>query len=698
MQREARALNLQPYAHTSLRYSVPAMSKPVLTPCTSSIRLALAALLAAATLAWAPPARAQVGDEAIVEAREALRKKDRTRLAALRQSVVAARHPLAMWVDYWDLGSRLDTAQQGEVDAFYERWRGSYVEDRLRNDWLLELGRRRDWANFVRDHAAYRMQDDREVACYALLMQHQAGQDVKAAALAAWYAQRDLDDGCHLLASTLAEANKIGTGEIWHELRLSVEANRPRAARAAAALIGPATAKAVNEVLEQPARVLKRRLLEPTGQRQELATLALIRLAATDLDEAVQELEAGWSRALPDELAALAWASAGRQAALRLQDRAHDFYRRAWQRQREHGHPPRWSDDTLAWGVRAALRAPRLDRERWAAVLQGIEAMSPAEQKDPAWTYWKARAHKARARSEAEREQAKAALQALAAGVGYYAQLAAHELGQPPALPPAPPPLTEAELDAARQNPGLQRGLAMAQLGLRDEGRREWNFTLRGMGDRELIAAAEVACKAADWQICINTSERTRELVDLRQRYPMPFAEAITARSRERELEPAFVFGLIRQETRFMPALRSHVGASGLMQVMPATARWTARKIGLEMRPEQITDIDVNLRLGTSYLRLVLDDFAGSQALAAAAYNAGPGRPRRWREGPPIEAAAWTENIPFNETRDYVKKVLSNATIYAQLLGGNVPPLKARLGATIGPREAGAPAPDGNLP
>ena len=682
--------------------TVPARCARVALTMPSPLTVLRIALLAAAaalgSTAVVPPALAQVGDEAVVEAREALRKKDRARLTDLRQRLVSARHPLAMWADYWDLSSRLDAAQQPEVDAFYERWRGSYVEDRLRNDWLLELGRRRDWANFSRDHAGYRMRDDREVACYDLLTRHQAGEDVKTAALALWYAQRDADDGCTLLARTLADARRLSAGDIWHELRLSVEGNRPRAARAAAALVGPATAKAVDELLDQPARVLQRRIGEPTGQRQELATLALMRLASTDLDAAVQALESGWSRDLTDELAAFAWAAVGRVAAQRLQDRAHDLYQQAWRRQREHGHPPRWSDDTLAWGVRAALRTPRPDRERWGAVLQGIDAMSAAEQRDAAWAYWKARAHKARARTDAEREQAQSALQALAGGVGYYAQLAAQELGQPPSLPPAPPPLTDAELEQARQLPGLQRGLAMAQLGLRDEGRREWNFTLRGMADRELIAAAELACRAADWQICINTSERTRELVDLRQRYPMPFAEAITARARERDLEPALVFGLIRQETRFMPALRSHVGATGLMQVMPATARWTARRIGIDLKPEQIADIDTNLRLGTTYLRLVLDDFAGSQALAAAAYNAGPGRPRRWREGPVIEAAAWTENIPFAETRDYVKKVLSNATLYAQLLGGPVPPLKARLGATVGPRDAGAPPPDGNLP
>ena len=182
---------------------------------------------------------------------------------------------------------------------------------------------------------------------------------MKAAALAAWYAQRDLDDGCNTLATALAETRKIKPGEIWHEMRLSVDANRPRAARAAASMLGAATAAAIGEVLDQPARFLKKRLVEPSGQRQELATLALMRLAGTDPDAAAAELEAGWSRLLDNEGAALAWSSVGRQWALRLQDRAFDAYQQAWRRQRDHGHAPTWSDETLAWAVRAALRSAK---------------------------------------------------------------------------------------------------------------------------------------------------------------------------------------------------------------------------------------------------------------------------------------------------------------------------------------------------
>jgi len=232
---------------------------------------------------------------------------------------------------------------------------------------------------------------------------------------------------------------------------------------------------------------------------------------------------------------------------------------------------------------------------------------------------------------------------------------------------------------------------------------REWNYevalhTPGGLGERELLAAADLACEREVWDRCINTSKRTNGEVDHAQRFPMPFREAVLQRSREIGLDPAYVYGLIRQESRFIMNARSHVGASGLMQVMPATASWTAKRIGLtDFKPAQITDRDTNIAIGTAYLKFALDDFEGSMAMAAAAYNAGPGRPRNWRNGPVLEAPIWIENIPFDETRDYVKRVLANATNYAALITGQPQRLSARL-APIGPRQATAQAPNPDLP
>ena len=642
-------------------------------------------------------------DAPIVEAREALRKNDRTRLAALKASTTAAGHPLASWVDYWELSARLATASVAEVDGFLSRWSGTYVEDRLRNDWLLEVGRRRDWSTFAREFPRFKMNDDREVTCYALLTQHQAGADVRQAAREAWYAQRDGDDGCQLLARTLFEARQLSAAEVWQEVRLSAEYNRPRPARAAAALLGDEPAKAVGQIFDNPARWLAHR--KPTAQPEDrqLRTVAVIRLAASDPDAAAGELGQPWAVALPASLKAAAWGVVAKQAALKLQPEAAGWYRRAFDQQRASQEPAPWSDDTLAWGVRAALRSASGSAERWALVLDAVGAMSAPEQKDAAWVYWRARALQGQAARDASGDEARATarqlMQSIASPLSFYGKLANEDLGLRTSLPITPAPPSASEREAASSVPGLRRGLHMINLGLRSEGVREWNFTLRGMGDRELQAAAQLACEREVWDRCINTSDRTKAEINLAQRFPTPFRQDVVAAARQIGLDPAYVYGLIRQESRFIMDARSHVGASGLMQLMPATARWTAKKIGLDFKPEMINDREVNLKLGTAYLKLVLDDFGGSAAMAAAAYNAGPSRPRRWREGPLMEVAAWAENIPFNETRDYVKKVLSNATVYAALLeGAPTLALKVRLGAPIGPRDSGAPNPDKELP
>ena len=657
-----------------------------------------AASIAAAWLAALPLAHAQGGD-VIIESREALRARDRARLVATRDAAMAAQHPLAMWADYFELGNRLAEAQQGELDAFYARWPGTYVEDRLRNDWLLELGKRRDWDNFATDFPKFRMNDDRQVTCYALLTRHLQGEDVRDAARDAWLAQRDADDGCALMAQTLYAAGRFNDGDVWQKARHAMDAGRPRAVKQAVALIGPAAEAAAGQIFDSPARYLARKTSKRAPRHDaELSALAVARMAASDPEQAAAALTTRWEHALPADLAAWAWAMVAKQAAMNLDPKASDYYQRAALRTRDDID---WPDSTLAWKARAALRANE-GRGRWQQVVQAINAMSDDEQRDPAWVYWKARALQALAKDsqqgEALRAQADEMLASIAGRFHFYGALAAETLGRTLALPPRPRPLTAEERAAAASTPGLRRGLQLIGLGLRSEGVREWNYTLRGMNDRELLAAAQLACDREVWDRCINTSDRTKSEIDVAQRFPMPFRDELVARARAIGLDPAYVYGLIRQESRFITDARSHAGASGLMQVMPATARWTARKIGLKYSPSMLSDPQINLELGTGYLKLVLDDFEGSQAMAAAAYNAGPGRPRRWREGPMLEPAAWAENIPFNETRDYVKKVLSNASFYAAILSGQAPSLKARLGQLIGPRPAAEPPADGELP
>jgi len=208
---------------------------------------------------------------------------------------------------------------------------------------------------------------------------------------------------------------------------------------------------------------------------------------------------------------------------------------------------------------------------------------------------------------------------------------------------------------------------------------------VRDFDDKKLIAAAEAAANADWYDIAINTAEKTQFVHDFTLRYPTPYRDMMKAYARENDLDEAWVYGLIRQESRFITYARSGVGASGLMQVMPATAKWIAKRLGIKrFQPSTINQLETNIRFGTHYLRYSLDRMDGQSLMATAGYNAGPSRPKRWAAAQPLEGAIYAETIPFSETRDYVKKVMSNAYYYAQRLGTKAQTLKQRLGVVPG--------------
>ena len=681
------------------------------------------ALLSPAFAQSATPGANAAGDNLLLDMNQAFKRGDRKKLAQLLPQ--AKGHPLEPWAAYWEIKSRLAEVTPQEVQDFLARYAGSYQEDRLRNDWLLLLGQRRDWTTFEVEHPQYRMGDDKEVRCYALLVDYlKSGPTAPGAAAIAtevkknWMSQRDGDDGCTTAAARLVGTKQLTVEDAWQKARLAAEANRPRAARDAVAIVSPESVAMVTDIFSSPAKFLTDKSLAIRKTRKELIALALVKMASTDAEGAANMMDTKWGTQLTSEERNWVWGVIGKQTATRIGtvpgSEAVKYFARV-------DKDTDLTDEMLGWKVRAGLRAGR--QPSWPLVLSAINAMSPDARNDPTWSYWKARALLATLPAVAalanpaptssvlpaigpQRAEALALLQSIASVRGFYEQLALEELGQKITVPPKPAAPSAEEKEAARLNPGLSRASYAIAIGLRSEGVREWNYSTNlakpgGMSDRELLAAAQLACDRQIWDRCINTSERTKMVVDLEQRFPMPFREAVVKRAQAISLDPAYVYGLIRQESRFIMDARSGVGASGLMQVMPATARETARRIGMVgFTADQITDRDTNIAIGTGYLKLVLDDLSGSLPLAAAAYNAGPGRPRTWRGqpgSPLMEAAIWAENVPFSETRDYVKKVLSNTTSYAAILTGQPQSLKARLGM-VGPRDAAQPEPDKTLP
>jgi soluble lytic murein transglycosylase len=667
------------------------------------VQAILTSIALALGLAQALPAQAQVqtggsnapGDQTLLDMAQAYKGRDSKRLSALLPGTQG--HPLEPWAAYWEARLRLDDFTAADMQAFTRRYPNTYQEDRLRNDWLLLLGQRRDWVTFADEYARYRMRDDREVRCYAALIEeisrgpNAVGPSMVDEVRNTWFAQRDAEDGCTEAASQLLLDRKLKADDFWRKARLATEANRPRSAAKVVAVVSPESLPLLNELNDKPTKFLTSKVLAVSNTRREIIVLALTKLAVGDPDNAAVLMESKWSIQLNAEERNWVWGVIGRQAAQKLQPNASEYYAKVTK-------DSDLTDEQLIWKVRSALRAGQ-----WKQVISAVAGMSPETQQDPAWVYWKARALQANVKSDLDRVEPQQLFQSIAGVRGFYEQLALEEIGQKITVPPRPQPPTDEEKAAARANPSFRRALYAIQLGLRSEGVREWNYATNlhdrgGLTDRELLAAADLACQNQLWDRCINTSERTKSFIDFEQRFPTPHRQAVVKRTDEIGLDPAYVYGLIRQESRFIMDARSGVGASGLMQVMPATARWTAKKIGLsDFTVSQLNERDTNIAIGTGYLKLVLDDFDGSMPLAAAAYNAGPGRPRNWRNGPVVEAAIWAENVPFTETRNYVKLVLSNTTNYAALLTGQPQSLKQRLGM-VGPRDMRQPEPYKDLP
>jgi soluble lytic murein transglycosylase len=629
--------------------------------------LTIAALVAVAAAAQANAKRAKAPDpdEAILAAHAAFRAGDAVRLA--RAAAGHEGHVLAPYLEYWQLALRLADAPAEEIAAFLARHAGSYLADRLRGEWLKELGRRGEWARFEQELGAL-VQDDLEIRCYGWRARLARG-DASAAdeARQIWREPRELPEGCNALAEHLLRSGAADPELVWRRVRLLLQNNQLNAARRAFAWLpaGEApderlfsiAATAPQRLVANPPRDLTRRAA------REMALFALIRLARHEPEAAAAALGGEFGRRLPEADRRDAWGALAHLAARRLHPRALAWYRLA--------DGADLSDDQLAWKARAALRAAD-----WQAVRDAVDAMSGETRREPVWSYWYGRALAALGIAEG----ARAYYLRHAGEPHFYGILAAEELGYIPAPPEPFHSATEEEVAAVARNPGLVRALALYRLGLRTEATREWVFTVRAMSDEELLAAAELARRNELFDRAINTAERTVHRHNFRLRYLAPFAETLRAHAREHGLDDAWLLGLVRQESRFIADARSAAGAQGLMQLMPATARWVARRIGLNgYEPRRASEPATNIALGTRYLKFVLDDL-GHPVLALAAYNAGPGRARRWRDARPLEGAIYAETIPFKETRDYVKKVMANTMYYAQLYGATVVPLKQRLG------------------
>ena len=620
-------------------------------------------------------------EEDFIAARNAFQAGDRARLARIAPALQG--YVLEPYVAYWQLKLDLDTASADEVRAFLRRYGNSVVGERLRGEWLKVVAIRGSWPSSRNSFRWCRRRMPKRCAsrprpawrkaiCRDLQQYVPSGSRDATSRLRARRSSRP----CSLAVSSPRRMS--GHGCAWRSKQV-----RSGSPKKLATYLPPADSpdpKMLDAAAENPRRFLERRGWgENNRSGREVAMFALYRLARVSPQQARDQwVKIRSSFPLPDQR--YVGGHIAYQAAMRQDPQALVWFREAGARGQ--------NDVQLGWYARLALRA-----QSWEDVLAATEAMSFKEKQDAGWRYWRGRAYKARGRP-AEANQLFAPI---STEQNFYGRLALEDLGEVvEALPASYQPPKE-NVEAMAQVPSFKRAIALYRFDMRLDGIREWAWGIRGLDDQQLLAAAEVAKRYGVYDRAIATAEKTRTLHDFSVRYPVPFREAVRASARQVQLDEAWVYGVMRQESRFQTEVRSSAGAVGLMQLMPATAKWVAKRIGMaDFQQSMVSGIETNIRLGTYYLRYVYDLLDGSPVLASAAYNAGPGRARQWRAPTAMEGAIYAESIPFNETRDYVKKVLANATYYAVQLKSQTNSLKQRLGVI--PARADSERPLGDTP
>ena len=593
-------------------------------------------------------------DNLFVALRRAALSNDATRAQELSNQLQD--YPEQAYVDYFRLRSNLYDGSSirkdipdREIEQLLNRYPKEAISDRLRNDWLLSLGKRRDWRRFDEQYPRFVLNDDVQLKCYAVMSKLSSTNKTELPQLYDQARKLMLDEkyfgeACMDLASELNRNKLLSRNEVRMLARWA---------------------------LEQKQTTLARHLASTTGieeaDNDKLAALTLV--ARSDPEQALAMLNNISDLSSAEQGAA--WGVVGQFLAKKMSPQA--SY--AFKRQTALGGDDLLSPQSYAMKIRSILLTGD-----WPWLLTTFEAMSPnLRERDPAWAYWYARALRTQGKDAAAQEQ----YRQLANQFHFYGLLAREELGQRITTPPGTP-VSEADVLSMQNRAGFKRARKFYALGLRFEGGREWNWELRGMTDHELLAAAEYARRINLLDRTVSTADRTRHEHNFSLRYIMPHESLLRDMTQKLGLDMAWVYGLIRQESRFITNARSSVGAAGLMQVMPNTARYVARKIRLANYSHgKIDSTETNILLGVNYLNMVLNDMDGSWPLASAAYNAGPRRVKNWREALPrdVEGAIFAEAIPFDETRNYVKNVLANATLYSALITNQPQSVYQRLGS-----------------
>ncbi len=576
-------------------------------------------------------------------------------------------YPLYPYLQYQDLIGRLSVGQQADIDHFLRSYDSTPLAGRLRDKWLDYLRQQDAWEQYLR---YYRVgaANNLELACYYQYARYlnSPGADALNAGIELWRIPKTAPAGCDSLFAILVNNGLISQELAWQRYLGALVNRDHELARELEQGFGSPTYQALAKNYAALARDPRLLANFATFADQTPDTLLVIEQALRDLARTDAVTAMGhWSH----------YRQANQFAVASQQQVIASLVRGLYEQGKPRialkyleGNIDLAPADLLEWRLRLALK----DGD-WAGIARWIGNIPPEIRHEPLWRYWRARIVLMTTQDSIAQEAAQNTYRELARERNFYGFLASDWADSPYQMLAPPRPITAAEIDRLARSAAMVRVKELIYFNDWVAASQEWHFALQGRSQHEARVAAHLAQRWGWYQQAIVTMAKANFLDDLEVRFPRPFATHFQHNAKAQAVPPNLLFALARQESAFNPSIASSAGARGLMQLMPATAAEVARAKGIRLRGK--SDLDnpaINVRLGSTYYRQMLDRFANNRILATAAYNAGPGRVRGWLEetNGRLPFDVWIETIPFKETRNYVQNVLAYSVIYNHHLHG----------------------------
>jgi soluble lytic murein transglycosylase len=580
-----------------------------------------------------------------------------------RYASALATYPLEPYLAYDELTARLKTASNSEIKAFLAQHGDLPQANWMKLRWLRWLAERGEWQTFVEyyDPSMNFAELDCLYGQYQITHRQEAeGFDT---AERMWLVGKSQPNACDTLFSLWASKGQLTESKRWQRVKLAAEGREYGLATHLSKDLGSLQKHAdlLIKVAQKPQLLSQTGLFMPNDDAMsDVVSLGLRRLARQDPEKALPLLDVYAQRMAFSSSEKVAIANEiGLTLARRFDARALPIMSQ---------YDPNLKDDTVSeWHARLLLRLGR-----WEEAYQLISRMPASLSETSRWQYWRARSLElARPNSK----DANTLYKVVAEERDFYGFLAADRIQAPYSLNNQPLVLTNSIQQKVRNTPGIKRALEFYGRGEVVNARREWYHVSKFLTRDEMVAQARMAYDMGWYFPAIRTISQAKYWDDLDIRFPMAYRDTLVREAKARGLHSSWVFAITRQESAFMADARSGVGATGLMQLMPATAKETASRFNIPLtNMNNLVLPDTNIQLGAAYLSQVHGQFNGNRVLASAAYNAGPGRVRQWlKDARHLAFDVWVENIPFNETRQYVQNVLSYSVIYGQKLNAPQP-------------------------